>query len=64
MDGILICSANSKEHMSALGVYINLKRGSVGSPKRYLVINIKKRIDCDNGEEYWILGSNTYFKKY
>ena len=49
--------------MSALGVSMNMKPGSVGSPKRYLGTDIKKRVDYDNGDEYWILGSNTYFKE-
>ena len=49
--------------MSALGAYVNLKPGSVGSSKRYLRTDIKKRVDCDNGDEYWILGSNTYLKE-
>ena len=63
VDDIIICSANPKEHMSALCAYVNLKPGSVGSPKRYLGIDIKKRVDCDNRDEYWILGSNTYLKE-
>ena len=44
VDDIPLCSANPKEHMSALGVYVNLKLGSVGSPKRYLGIDIKRKL--------------------
>ena len=49
--------------MSALGVSMNMKPGSVGSPKRYLGTDIKKRVDYDNGDGYWTFGSNTYLKE-
>ena len=49
--------------MSALGVSMNMKPGSVDSPKRYLGTDIKKRVDYDNGDGYWIFGSNTYLKE-
>ena len=49
--------------MSALDVYVNLKPGCVGSSKRYLGTDIKKRVNCDDGDKYWILGSNAYLKE-
>ena len=63
VDDILIWYATPKEHMSSLGAYVNLKSESASSPKRYLGTDIKEIVDCDNGDEYWILGSNTYLKE-
>ena len=52
-----------RKHTSALGVSMNLKSGSIGSSKRYLGTDIKKRFYYDNGDGYLILGSNTYLKE-
>ena len=41
-----------KKHMSALGVSMNLKPGSIGSSERHLGTDIKKRVDYDNGDGY------------
>ena len=64
VDDILIISSTPKKYMDALGTFVELKAGSVGSPTTYLGTDTKLRKCSDEIETgYWLLGSNSYLKE-